>query len=63
MPSVDGFPKPRTAGSLNRKENTKDSLLDLDLVKDMEIGTLSPLSEILSSVGVLTGSIDRLDLG
>lgn len=29
----------------------------------METGTLSPLSGILSPVGMLTGSVDRLDLG
>lgn len=29
----------------------------------METGTLSSLSRILSPVGMLTGSVDRLDLG
>lgn len=63
VPSADGSPNPKSAGSLTQKENTRDSLFDQESVKDMETGTLSPLSGILSQVGVFTGSVDRLDLG
>lgn len=51
MPSADGFPNLRSAGSLAKEENTRDSLLNQESVKVMECGTLSPLSKILSSVG------------
>lgn len=41
VPSADGSPNPKSAGSLTQKENTRDSLIDQESVKDMETGTFS----------------------
>lgn len=53
-------------GSLTQEENTRDSLLDQEPVKDMETGPfVSPLSGILNPLVegcVDRGSVDRLDL-
>lgn len=48
LPSADGFPYPRSAGSQTQKENTTDSLLDQESVKDNGDWHLSPLSVILN---------------